>query len=357
MIYTGLINKYRRYLPVSDTTPVVTLNEGNTPLIYAPFLSASLGPGFEVYLKYEGANPTGSFKDRGMTMAISKACEEGVKAVICASTGNTSASAAAYAAKAGIRCIVLIPKGHIALGKLSQALIHGATVLQIDGNFDDALTLVKEITQKYPIKMVNSINPFRIEGQKTASFEVIEALEDAPDFQVMPVGNAGNITAYWKGYKEYRDIGKAKKLPVMLGFQAEGAAPIVRGFPIECPETIATAIRIGNPASWKQAVAARDESKGQIDFVSDDQILDAYKLLALKEGVFAEPASCASIAGLQKLSHSGYFKKQAVAADAVKIVCILTGHGLKDPDRAIRSIKPPKTVKPDMKAILAEIGL
>jgi len=357
MIYTGLINKYRRYLPVSDTTPVVTLNEGNTPLIYAPFLSASLGPGFEVYLKYEGANPTGSFKDRGMTMAISKACEEGVKAVICASTGNTSASAAAYAAKAGIRCIVLIPKGHIALGKLSQALIHGATVLQIDGNFDDALTLVKEITQKYPIKMVNSINPFRIEGQKTASFEVIEALEDAPDFQVMPVGNAGNITAYWKGYKEYHDIGKAKKLPVMLGFQAEGAAPIVRGFPIECPETIATAIRIGNPASWKQAVAARDESKGQIDFVSDDQILDAYKLLALKEGVFAEPASCASIAGLQKLSHSGYFKKQAAAAGAVKVVCILTGHGLKDPDRAIKSIKPPKTVKPDMKAILAEIGL
>ncbi|MDD4941681.1 MAG: threonine synthase [Candidatus Omnitrophica bacterium] len=357
MIYTGLINKYRRYLPVSDTTPVVTLNEGNTPLIYAPFLSASLGPGFEVYLKYEGANPTGSFKDRGMTMAISKACEEGVKAVICASTGNTSASAAAYAAKAGIRCIVLIPKGHIALGKLSQALIHGATVLQIDGNFDDALTLVKEITQKYPIKMVNSINPFRIEGQKTASFEVIEALEDAPDFQVMPVGNAGNITAYWKGYKEYHDIGKAKKLPVMLGFQAEGAAPIVRGFPIECPETIVTAIRIGNPASWKQAVAARDESKGQIDFVSDDQILDAYKLLALKEGVFAEPASCASIAGLQKLSHSGYFKKQAAAAGAVKVVCILTGHGLKDPDRAIKSIKPPKTVKPDMKAILAEIGL
>lgn len=357
MIYTGLINKYRRYLPVSDTTPVVTLNEGNTPLIYAPFLSASLGRGFEVYLKYEGANPTGSFKDRGMTMAISKACEEGVKAVICASTGNTSASAAAYAAKAGIRCIVLIPNGHIALGKLSQALIHGATVLQIDGNFDDALTLVKEITQKYPIKMVNSINPFRIEGQKTASFEVIEALEDAPDFQVMPVGNAGNITAYWKGYKEYRDIGKTKKLPVMLGFQAEGAAPIVRGFRIECPETIATAIRIGNPASWKQAVAARDESKGQIDFVSDDQILDAYKLLALKEGVFAEPASCASIAGLRKLSHSGYFKKQAAAAGAVKIVCILTGHGLKDPDRAIKSIKPPKTVKPDMKAILAEIGL
>ncbi|HQJ15176.1 MAG TPA: threonine synthase [Candidatus Omnitrophota bacterium] len=356
MIYSGLINKYRKYLPVSGKTPVITLNEGNTPLIHAPYLSAGLGKGFQVYLKYEGANPTGSFKDRGMTMAISQACEEGVKAVICASTGNTSASAAAYAAKAGLRCVVLIPNGHIALGKLSQALIHGAIVLQVDGNFDEALALVKEITEKYPIKMVNSINPFRIEGQKTASFEIIEALEDAPDFQVMPVGNAGNITAYWKGYKEYHTIGMSKKLPRMLGFQAEGAAPIVRGHPIQNPETIATAIRIGNPASWKQAVAARDESKGLIDCVSDDQILEAYKLLALKEGVFAEPASCASIAGLQKLSQDGYFKKQASAGGAVKIVCILTGHGLKDPDRAIKCIKTPKTVKPDMKAILAEIG-
>jgi threonine synthase len=356
MIYTGLINKYRQYLPVSDKTPVVTLNEGNTPLIFAPFLSKELGDGFEVFLKYEGANPTGSFKDRGMTMAISKACEEGSKAVICASTGNTSASAAAYAAKAGIRCVVLIPNGHIALGKLSQALIHGATVLQVDGNFDEALTLVKEITEKYPIKMVNSINPFRIEGQKTASFEIIEALEDAPDFQVMPVGNAGNITAYWKGYKEYHKLGKSKTLPRMLGFQAEGAAPIVKGCPIECPETIATAIRIGNPASWKQAVAARDESKGLIDCVSDDQILDAYKLLAIKEGVFAEPASCASIAGLLKLSGQGFFVKNRTAGAKIKIVCILTGHGLKDPDRAIKSIKEPKIVKPDIKTILAEIG-
>jgi threonine synthase len=342
MIYTGLINKYRQYLPVSDKTPVITLNEGNTPLIFAPFLSNALGKGFEVYLKYEGLNPTGSFKDRGMTMAISKAAQAGAKAVICASTGNTSASAAAYAAKAGIRCVVLIPNGHIALGKLSQALIHGATVLQIDGNFDEALSLVKDITEKYPITMVNSINPFRIEGQKTGSFEIIEALEDAPDFQIMPVGNAGNITAYWKGYKEYHSLGKSKKLPRMLGFQAEGAAPIVKGCPIECPETIATAIRIGNPASWKQAVAARDESKGLIDCVSDEQILDAYKLLALKEGVFAEPASCASIAGLQKLADAGYFKEHKTDNKTTRIVCILTGHGLKDPDRAIKSIKRQK---------------
>ena len=356
MIYTGLINKYARYLPVTKDTPVITLNEGNTPLIFAPFLSNTLGKGFEVYLKYEGLNPTGSFKDRGMTMAISKATEAGAKAVICASTGNTSASAAAYAAKAGIRCVVLIPNGHIALGKLSQALIHGAIVLQIDGNFDEALSLVKEITEKYPITMVNSINPFRIEGQKTGSFEIIEALEDAPDFQVMPVGNAGNITAYWKGYKEYHSLGKSNTLPRMLGFQAEGAAPIVKGHPVEHPETIATAIRIGNPASWKQAVAARDESKGLIDCVSDEQILDAYKLLALKEGVFAEPASCASIAGLQKLADRGYFKECKEGNKTTKIVCILTGHGLKDPDRAIKSIKEPKIVKPEIKAILAEIG-
>jgi threonine synthase len=354
-MYKGLIDKYRQYLPVSDKTPVITLNEGNTPLIYAPFLSKHLGDRIEVFLKYEGANPTGSFKDRGMTMAISKAVEEGSKAVICASTGNTSASAAAYAAKAGIRCVVLIPNGHIALGKLSQALIHGAIVLQVDGNFDEALTLVKEITEKYPIKMVNSINPFRIEGQKTASFEIIEALENAPDFQIMPVGNAGNITAYWKGYKEYNKLGKAKTLPRMLGFQAEGAAPIVKGCPVECPETIATAIRIGNPASWKQAVAARDESKGLIDCVSDDQILDAYKLLAVKEGVFAEPASCASIAGLLKLAGKGYFARNA-SSDKIRIVCILTGHGLKDPDRAIKSIKEPKIVKPDIQTILSEIG-
>jgi threonine synthase len=356
MIYTGLINKYRQYLPVSDKTPVITLNEGNTPLIFAPFLSSCIGRGFEVYLKYEGLNPTGSFKDRGMTMAISKAQEEGAKAVICASTGNTSASAAAYAAKAGMRCVVLIPNGHIALGKLSQALIHGAIVLQVDGNFDEALELVKEITAKYPITMVNSLNPFRIEGQKTAAFEIIEALDDAPDIQIMPVGNAGNITAYWKGYKEYHSLKISKTLPKMIGFQAEGAAPIVKGCPIEHPETIATAIRIGNPASWKQAVAARDESKGLIDCVSDEKILDAYKLLALKEGVFAEPASCASIAGLLKLAAEKYFAKLQTHSHAIKIVCILTGHGLKDPDRAIKSIKEPKIVKPTLKAILAEIG-
>lgn len=355
MIYSGLINKYREYLPVGEKTPVVTLNEGNTPLIFAPFLSKTAG-GCEVYLKYEGLNPTGSFKDRGMTMAISKAKEDGAGAVICASTGNTSASAAAYSSKAGMKCVVLIPNGHIALGKLSQALIHGAIVLQIDGNFDEALDLVKEITLKYPITMVNSINPFRIEGQKTASFEIIEALEDAPDFQIMPVGNAGNITAYWKGYKEYKSAGKAGKLPRMLGFQAEGSAPIVKGHPIEKPETIATAIRIGNPASWKQAVAARDESNGLIDCVSDDEILEAYKLLALKEGVFAEPASCASIAGLIKLAAKNYFAQNTAGSKPAKIVCILTGHGLKDPDRAIKSIQTPKVVKPVIGDILKEIG-
>ena len=348
--YLGIINKYKKHLPVSDKTPVVTLNEGNTPLIYAGYLSKLLGEGFEVYLKYEGLNPTGSFKDRGMTMAISKACEAGSKAVMCASTGNTSASAAAYAARAGIKCIVLIPSGAIALGKLSQAMIHGATVLAVKGNFDDALDLAKEITANYPITLVNSLNPFRIEGQKTASFEICEALGNAPDFQVMPVGNAGNITAYWKGYKEYKELNYIDNLPKMLGFQAAGAAPIVKGHPIKDPETIATAIRIGNPASWKSAVSARDESGGLIDMVSDKQILDAYKLLAEKEGVFVEPASAASIAGLLKLSKQKYFKQPA------KIACILTGHGLKDPDRVIKTVKKPKIVKVDAKAILKEIG-
>jgi len=348
--YCGIINKYKKFLPVSDKTPVVTLNEGNTPLIHAGYLSKLLGEEFEVYLKYEGLNPTGSFKDRGMTMAISKACEAGSKAVMCASTGNTSASAAAYAARAGIKCIVLIPSGAIALGKLSQAMIHGATVLAVKGNFDDALDLAKEITANYPITLVNSLNPYRIEGQKTASFEICDALGNAPDFQVMPVGNAGNITAYWKGYKEYKELKYTDNLPKMLGFQAEGAAPIVKGHPIKNPETIATAIRIGNPASWKSAVAARDESGGLIDMVSDKEILKAYKLLAEKEGVFVEPASAASIAGLLKLSKDRYFKQPA------KIVCILTGHGLKDPDRVIKTVKKPKIVKVDAKAILKEIG-
>jgi len=353
--YSGIIRKYKEFLPVDDLTPVITLNEGNTPLIYAGYLSRLAGADIEVYLKYEGLNPTGSFKDRGMTMAISKACQEKAAAVICASTGNTSASAAAYAAVAGIKCIVLIPSGAIALGKLSQALIHGAKVLAVKGNFDKALDLVKEIAAKYPITLVNSLNPFRIEGQKTASFEICDHLGDAPDFQVMPVGNAGNITAYWKGYKEYRSAGKSSKLPVMLGFQAEGAAPIVRNRPIKNPETIATAIRIGNPASWKQAVEARDESKGLIDMVSDAEILHAYRMLAEKEGVFAEPASCASIAGLLKLTEKGYFKK-SFPENKCRIVCILTGHGLKDPERALKCVKKPKLIKPDIKAILKEIG-
>ena len=344
-IQRGVIARYKKYLPVTGKTPIITLSEGNTPLIYAGYLSGMVGKGLEVYLKYEGLNPTGCFKDRGMTMAISKACEEGSKAVICASTGNTSASAAAYAVKAGLKCIVLIPKGAIALGKLSQALIHGAVVLAVDGNFDAALELVKDIAAKYPITLVNSLNPYRIEGQKTASFEICDALGEPPGFQVMPVGNAGNITAYWKGYKEYEKEGKIKSLPRMLGFKAKGAAPIVRGRPIKNPKTLATAIRIGNPASWRQAEDARDESGGLIDMVSDGEIISAYKLLAAKEGVFVEPASAASIAGLLKLSARGFFKKHKVAKDR-KIVCILTGHGLKDPDRAIKSIKKPRVVKP-----------
>ncbi|MFH0917785.1 MAG: threonine synthase [Candidatus Omnitrophota bacterium] len=354
--YQGIIHKYRRFLPVSDKTPVVTLNEGNTPLIYAGYLSKLVGKNCAVYLKYEGLNPTGSFKDRGMTLAISKACEDKSTAVMCASTGNTSASAAAYAAVAGIKCIVLIPSGAIALGKLSQALIHGAKVLAIKGNFDVALELAKEITQSFPITLVNSLNPYRIQGQKTASFEICDYLADAPDFQIMPVGNAGNITAYWKGYKEYRNQALSKKLPVMLGFQAQGSAPIVRNKPILNPETIATAIRIGNPASWKSALEARDESGGLIDMVSDNQILGAYQLLAEKEGIFAEPASAASIAGLLKLIKSGYFKKSNLSKKKFSIVCILTGHGLKDPERAIKTIKPPKLISSNLKTIIKEIG-
>ena len=354
--YRGIIQKYSRFLPVNGKTPVITLNEGNTPLIYAGYLSRLVGKNSEVYLKYEGLNPTGSFKDRGMTLAISKACEEKATAVICASTGNTSASAAAYAARARIKCIVLIPSGAIALGKLSQALIHGAKVLAIKGNFDDALNLVKEITKTFPITLVNSLNPYRIQGQKTASFEICDYLGDAPDFQIMPVGNAGNITAYWKGYKEYKTQGLSRKLPVMLGFQAEGAAPIVRGKPINNPETIATAIRIGNPASWKSALLARDESQGLIDLVSDKQILIAYRILAEKEGVFAEPASAASIAGLLKLIKKGYFRQCLAKHRKIRIVCILTGHGLKDPERAIKTIQPPKLMRADFKTIIKAIG-
>ena len=348
-MWNGIIDKYKEFLPVTKSTPVITLNEGNTPLLYSSHLSKLIAG--ECYLKYEGLNPTCSFKDRGMTVAISKALEEKHVAVMCASTGNTSASAAAYAARAGIKCIVLIPKGAIAVGKLAQALIHGAQVIAVNGNFDDAFNLVKEITAKHHIQLVNSINPYRIEGQKTGSFEICDQLGLAPDFHAIPVGNAGNITAYWKGYKEYKEKGRIKNLPVMLGFQAEGAAPIVRGRIIEKPETIATAIRIGNPASWKMTEEARDESKGLIDIVSDDEILEAYKFLASKEGIFVEPASAASVAGVMKLAKKGYFKKNKNP----KLVCILTGHGLKDPDRAIKSIKEPKIVPANLQSVLREI--
>jgi threonine synthase len=349
-MWKGLIEEYRKYLPVSNKTPAISLKEGNTPLIHACHISSLLGDGLKVYLKYEGLNPTGSFKDRGMCMAISKAVEEGSKAVMCASTGNTSASAAAYAARAGIKCIVLIPEGAIALGKLSQALIHGAKVIAVKGNFDDALELVRGICSKHAITLVNSINPYRIEGQKTGSFEICDCLGDAPEYHAIPVGNAGNITAYWKGYKEYKEAGISKRLPKMLGFQAQGAAPIVLGHPVKDPKTIATAIKIGNPASWKQAEAARDESGGVIDMVTDDEILSAYRLLAAKEGVFTEPASAASVAGILKLAKNGYFNGKKA-----NIVCVLTGHGLKDPDRAIACVEKPKALEPKIETILNEI--
>ncbi len=358
-MYKGIIEKYRKFLPVSRKTPIVSLMEGSTPLMYASHISALIGDLFEVYLKYEGLNPTGSFKDRGMTVAVSKAVEEGSKTVMCASTGNTSASAAAYAARAGIKCIVLIPEGAVALGKLSQALIHGAKVIAIKGNFDDALKLVRNICEKYPITLVNSINPYRIEGQKTGAYEICDSLGDAPHYHAIPVGNAGNITAYWKGYKEYKDALISKRLPKMIGFQAEGAAPIVLGHPIKEPKTIATAIKIGNPASWKQAEAARDESGGLIDIVSDDEILAAYKLLASKEGVFAEPASAASVAGILKLAKKGFFNERRTTNDErrIRIVCVLTGHGLKDPDRVIACVEKPKVLEPKIDLVLKEIGL
>ncbi len=347
--YKGVIERYRKYLPVTKNTPIVTLLEGNTPLIRVDKIARMAGENVELYVKYEGLNPTGSFKDRGMTLALSKAKEKGVRATICASTGNTSASAAAYSARAGIKSYVIIPNGYIALGKLSQALIHGAMVIAIEGNFDAALGIVKDICDKYPIELVNSLNPFRIEGQKSGAFEIVDVLGDAPDFHAIPVGNAGNITAYWKGYREYKSAGKAKKLPKMIGFQAAGAAPIVRGYPIEKPETIATAIRIGNPASWKQAEAARDESGGLIDMVTDDEIINAYKMLSQKEGIFVEPASAASVAGVLKYARRGYFPKKK----KLRIVCVLTGHGLKDPDRALKSVNfKPRVVKPDVKAIM-----
>jgi threonine synthase len=349
-MYQGLINKYREFLPVSDKTPVITLNEGNTPLIKLNNLPQKLGITADWYVKFEGLNPTGSFKDRGMTMAISKAKEDGSKVVMCASTGNTSASAAAYAARANMFCAVLIPEGKIALGKLAQAMLHGAKVLQIKGNFDEALNMVKEITSNYPVTLVNSLNPYRIEGQKTGAFEIIEQLGKAPDFHAIPVGNAGNITAYWKGYKEFKEKGKSKTLPKMIGFQAAGSAPIVLGHPIEHPETIATAIRIGNPASWQQAVAARDESGGLIDMVTDEEITEAQKLLAGLEGVFCEPASAASVAGVIKQNKKQAFQKGQT------IVSILTGHGLKDPNRAIEIAEKPIIIDNTKSAVLSAIS-
>lgn len=333
MWWRGLINQYKEYLPVTEKTPMLTLNEGNTPLVPLENLSEMFG--VELYVKYEGANPTGSFKDRGMVMAVAKAKEEGSKTIMCASTGNTSAAAAAYAARCGMRCIVLIPDGKIAAGKLAQAVMYGAEIYAIQGNFDQALNMVRSITEYAPITLVNSVNPYRIEGQKTAAFEICDQLGDAPDILAIPVGNAGNITAYWKGFNEYH-AKKGTRLPVMRGFQAAGAAPIVRGAVVENPETIATAIRIGNPASWKTAVAAAEESNGKIDEVTDEQILEAYQLIAQKEGVFAEPGSCASIAGVIKQVRSGEIQKGS------KIVAVLTGNGLKDPDCAVNtaSVKP-----------------
>ena len=343
--WRGVVEEYRAFLPVTDATPIVTLFEGATPLLPAPRLSERVGA--EVFLKYEGLNPTGSFKDRGMTLAITKAVEEGAKAVVCASTGNTSASAAAYAARAGLQCVVLVPEGRIALGKMAQALAHGAQVVQIRGNFDQALTIVRELGDSAPVTVVNSVNPFRIDGQKTGAFEVVDALGDAPDYHCIPVGNAGNITAYWKGYLEYKAAGLATRLPALLGFQAAGAAPIVLGHVVDEPDTIATAIRIGNPASWFGATAAASESGGSITAVTDEEILAAYRYLAAEESVFCEPASAASVAGLIAVG---------VPAGST-VVCVLTGHGLKDPDTAIAQVPATPAVDASTNAIRDVLGL
>lgn len=346
--WRGVIEEYRSLLPVSKRTPVVTLREGGTPLVYACVLSEMLGS--NVWLKVEGANPTGSFKDRGMTMAISKAAERGAKAVICASTGNTSAAAAAYAVKASMVCAVLVPDGKIAMGKLAQAVVHGAKILQVQGNFDDCLTLAKELAENYPVELVNSVNPYRIDGQKTASFEVIDFLGKAPDMHVLPVGNAGNITAYWQGYLEYKKI-KKTSLPRMFGFQAAGAAPIVNGQRVDNPETIATAIRIGNPASWQQAVAARDDSGGLIEACTDAEILSAYHLLASREGVFVEPSSAIGVAGLLKLKAAGRLDA------GQEIVITVTGNGLKDPQWALEGANELIKVSVDAASAARELGL
>jgi threonine synthase len=349
----GVLAKYRDYLPITRATPMITLGEGDTPLIRCNNLENDLGCR-ELYLKFEGCNPTGSFKDRGMVVAVAKAVEEGSRAIMCASTGNTSASAAAYAAHLGISAIIVIPQGKIALGKLAQAIVYGARIVSISGNFDQALQMVRKITEKHPVTLVNSLNPFRIEGQKTAAFEIIETLGEAPDLLFIPVGNAGNITAYWKGFSEWFAAGKTQKKPRMMGFQAEGAAPIVRGHIVEAPETVASAIRIGNPASWTKAVNARDESGGLIDMVSDAEILSAQQMMARREGVFAEPASAASLAGLIKM------KQQGADFSQKQIVCVVTGNGLKDTDIALRDIKEKNSflqLAPDVGAMEQALGL
>jgi threonine synthase len=347
--WRGLIEEYRDRLPVSDATPIVSLREGGTPLVRAGALSEMLG--CDVWLKYDGANPTGSFKDRGMTMAISKAAEAGAKAVICASTGNTSASAAAYATKAGMVSGVLVPQGKIAMGKLAQAIVHGATLLQVEGNFDDCLRIARDLAEHYPVELVNSVNPYRIEGQKTASFEIVDQLGKAPDIHALPVGNAGNITAYWKGYTEYAADGMTSTRPRMWGFQAAGSAPIVLGHPIENPDTIATAIRIGNPASWQFAEEARDESGGVIEAVTDDEILAAYRFLAAREGLFCEPASAAGVAGIIKKHSAGELDPGQT------IVCTLTGNGLKDPHWALENAPDPVVVPIDVHVAAEALGL
>jgi threonine synthase len=349
MAWRGVIEQYRDRMPVDRDTVPVTLLEGGTPLVPAPYLSERTG--CDVHLKVEGANPTGSFKDRGMTMAITKAVEEGSKAVICASTGNTSASAAAYAARAGLVCAVLVPDGKIALGKLAQALVHGATLLQVTGNFDDCLDLARDLSKNYPVTLVNSVNPFRSEGQKSAAFEVCDTLGGPPDVHCLPVGNAGNITAYWKGYREYERDGVIATLPVMRGYQAAGSAPIVEGRPVAKPMTVATAIRIGNPASWDTALLARDESGGAIEAVTDKQILEAYRLLARREAVFVEPASAASVAGLLMSSAAGNVPRGS------RVVCTVTGHGLKDPEWAISGAPPPRVIAVDADVAASELGL
>ncbi|MFG3816607.1 threonine synthase [Limnothrix redekei LRLZ20PSL1] len=348
--WRGLIETYRRYLPVTDSTPVVTLHEGNTPLIPVPSVADRIGRGVKVYVKYDGLNPTGSFKDRGMTMAVTKAKEAGAKAVICASTGNTSAAAAAYARRGGLKAFVLIPDGYVALGKLAQALLYGAEVLAIRGNFDRALELVRQMANDYPITLVNSVNPYRLQGQKTAAFEVVDALGDAPDWLCVPVGNAGNITAYWMGFCEYHQEQRCQRLPRMMGFQAAGSAPLVVGRPVLDPHTIATAIRIGKPASWDKALAVRDASQGGFEAVTDEEILEAYQLLAGEEGVFCEPASAASVAGLLKV-------RDQVPAGAT-VVCVLTGNGLKDPDTALKTSQNQyhQGIEPELAAVAQAMG-